>query len=427
MPRVVSPWFSECSDCRVNGIYGSIRNGRIIHSSLKSLILQVVAIPRYTNLESESLVARWVVGKSAQCNGLLFGCQLKPGQGFAIETVPDVSVVGPSSFALRKATLSQFFPLLSRAIQPPGARHMSALWLNRDFITACGTLSQSALVPSRSASWVTTRWCTCSSTTATCRRFWPGWLTSATRAPSWSWAAASEPSRQPSRNGEKIHTLIVRLSWLVGCYSFCRLRENYLEAAWLCWQINYILAALYLGVIRALHEQAASYCIIVTFAALCEACLVWLTCRLCFRTDYPCELIPTLNLVLFKTADPSVDLREKAAHLLQLLERSGRFRKESIDRSMCQIIIQSGELRPLGIESIDRSVGRSVNQSGKKSSWSCRATLNKNESNDRSINRTVGPLINLPINLRMSSRCVGLVSTGKSVCWSQSVCQPLNK
>lgn len=39
------------------------------------------------------------------------------------------------------------------------------------------------------------------------------------------------------------------------------------------------------------------------------------------KSDYPCEMIPILNVVLFKTADSSLDIREKAAQLLQLLER----------------------------------------------------------------------------------------------------------
>lgn len=38
-------------------------------------------------------------------------------------------------------------------------------------------------------------------------------------------------------------------------------------------------------------------------------------------SEYPCEMIPILNVVLFKTADSSLDIREKAAQLLQLLER----------------------------------------------------------------------------------------------------------
>ena len=32
-------------------------------------------------------------------------------------------------------------------------------------------------------------------------------------------------------------------------------------------------------------------------------------------------MIPILNVVLFKTADSTLDIREKAAQLLQLLER----------------------------------------------------------------------------------------------------------
>lgn len=40
-----------------------------------------------------------------------------------------------------------------------------------------------------------------------------------------------------------------------------------------------------------------------------------------FRNDYPCEMIPMLNVVLFKTADPCIDIREKASQLLQILER----------------------------------------------------------------------------------------------------------
>ena len=39
------------------------------------------------------------------------------------------------------------------------------------------------------------------------------------------------------------------------------------------------------------------------------------------NSEYPCEMIPILNVVLFKTADSSLDIREKAAQLLQLLER----------------------------------------------------------------------------------------------------------
>ncbi|XP_068703466.1 protein furry homolog-like isoform X2 [Montipora foliosa] len=39
------------------------------------------------------------------------------------------------------------------------------------------------------------------------------------------------------------------------------------------------------------------------------------------KSDYPCDMIPILNVVLFKTADSSLDIREKAAQLLQLLER----------------------------------------------------------------------------------------------------------
>lgn len=39
------------------------------------------------------------------------------------------------------------------------------------------------------------------------------------------------------------------------------------------------------------------------------------------KSEYPCEMIPILNVVLFKTADSSLDIREKAAQLLQLLER----------------------------------------------------------------------------------------------------------
>ncbi|KAL9973951.1 hypothetical protein ACROYT_G020474 [Oculina patagonica] len=39
------------------------------------------------------------------------------------------------------------------------------------------------------------------------------------------------------------------------------------------------------------------------------------------RSEYPCEMIPILNVALFKTADSSLDIREKAAQLLQLLER----------------------------------------------------------------------------------------------------------
>ena len=38
-------------------------------------------------------------------------------------------------------------------------------------------------------------------------------------------------------------------------------------------------------------------------------------------SEYPCEMIPILNVVLFKTADSSLEIREKAAQLLQLLER----------------------------------------------------------------------------------------------------------
>lgn len=40
-----------------------------------------------------------------------------------------------------------------------------------------------------------------------------------------------------------------------------------------------------------------------------------------FFSDYPCDMIPILNVVLFKTADSTLDIREKAAQLLQLLER----------------------------------------------------------------------------------------------------------
>ena len=36
-------------------------------------------------------------------------------------------------------------------------------------------------------------------------------------------------------------------------------------------------------------------------------------------------MIPILNVVLFKTADSTLDIREKAAQLLQLLERYWRF------------------------------------------------------------------------------------------------------
>lgn len=39
------------------------------------------------------------------------------------------------------------------------------------------------------------------------------------------------------------------------------------------------------------------------------------------NSEYPCEMIPTLNVVLYKTADSLLDIREKAAQLLQLLER----------------------------------------------------------------------------------------------------------
>lgn len=38
-------------------------------------------------------------------------------------------------------------------------------------------------------------------------------------------------------------------------------------------------------------------------------------------SDYPCDMIPILNVVLFKTADSTLDIREKASQLLQLLER----------------------------------------------------------------------------------------------------------
>lgn len=44
-----------------------------------------------------------------------------------------------------------------------------------------------------------------------------------------------------------------------------------------------------------------------------------------FFSDYPCDMIPILNVVLFKTADSTLDIREKAAQLLQLLERYWRF------------------------------------------------------------------------------------------------------
>ena len=40
-----------------------------------------------------------------------------------------------------------------------------------------------------------------------------------------------------------------------------------------------------------------------------------------FYSDYPCGMIPILNVVLFKTADSSLAIRETAAQLLQLLER----------------------------------------------------------------------------------------------------------
>ncbi|XP_029213132.2 LOW QUALITY PROTEIN: protein furry homolog [Acropora millepora] len=39
------------------------------------------------------------------------------------------------------------------------------------------------------------------------------------------------------------------------------------------------------------------------------------------KSDYPCGMIPILNVVLFKTADSSLAIRETAAQLLQLLER----------------------------------------------------------------------------------------------------------
>ncbi|XP_032237485.2 protein furry homolog isoform X2 [Nematostella vectensis] len=92
---------------------------------------------------------------------------------------------------------------------------------------------------------------------------------------------------------EKIH--------LLGHDTLVRILENNTTCAAL---LNWVIDKCYTGT-----KLVVSGC----FKALVEV--------FTRHNDYPCDMIPILNVVLFKTADACIDTREKAAQLLQILER----------------------------------------------------------------------------------------------------------
>lgn len=73
--------------------------------------------------------------------------------------------------------------------------------------------------------------------------------------------------------------------------------------------------------LKSANKRAIIYTSVVKIIVTVKMSLLHGSMYVFFRTDYPCEMIPLLNVVLFKTADTCIDLREKAAQLLQILER----------------------------------------------------------------------------------------------------------
>ena len=67
-------------------------------------------------------------------------------------------------------------------------------------------------------------------------------------------------------------------------------------------------------------------CVIITFMyvifTLLFVTVALMYVTLCCSANYPCDMISVLHVVLYKTADPEHHVRERAAQLLHILDKS---------------------------------------------------------------------------------------------------------